>query len=568
MGFGGWRGGLWLRESTHAIGAKLDSQVIHLKYKVAFSGWINPEVQVYQEKQERKWNWLGVPGSYANGEDLHYYVDNGSTGLKLANASHFDAPAIGPLRLDVGLELRRTQKEVDSETEDQWYQRYLQEQGQNYKTLTWDPESRNDTLGLALALSTGGKGSWQASAGIGWQRVSMDVYSPMFQVGNIAKAGTIPSRNYFRDIYMSQGYSRAEAVALAQADVARLAQEFKIDPNGGDLRDITDDQKHHYNLKSANFALQYTAPGSGLTTYARVGYSARAPTSNEMYIDGVWYRQGFYANPDLKPEKNLSFQLWVNYQHAGWWLPRDRLDIGLGFYRNRIRDYIGYGPILRADELRTNTSGGHVANVNNLEPVIRQGFELNLAYAQPLFHVRGNLTLPLRHDNKMCNWQSPTGSAYERSTDADGNTVYTQIGKGDRLCYSGWNWMETSLIEPIRASLTAALTPYGGKLEIGGTVHYRGRQRAAYWYVPEYQTGSNAANASSETLPDEDGWLVAYLWPKVIKYDLFANYRFNDQFKLGIYAANLTDQMDATPTTLGYNFYPGRTVTAHLEFRF
>jgi len=63
-------------------------------------------------------------------------------------------------------------------------------------------------------------------------------------------------------------------------------------------------------------------------------------------------------------------------------------------------------------------------------------------------------------------------------------------------------------------------------------------------------------------------WLTASLWPQVVKFDLFANYRFNDRLKVGIYLANATDQMDATTTTFGYNFHPGRTLTANLEYRF
>lgn len=30
----------------------------------------------------------------------------------------------------------------------------------------------------------------------------------------------------------------------------------------------------------------------------------------------------------------------------------------------------------------------------------------------------------------------------------------------------------------------------------------------------------------------------------------------------------LCDEMDAAPTSLGYNFYPGRTITANMEYRF
>lgn len=215
--------------------------------------------------------------------------------------------------------------------------------------------------------------------------------------------------------------------------------------------------------------------------------------------------------------------------------------------------------------------GSAMANVNNLETVIRHGFELNLAYRQPLFYVRGNLTVPLRHDNKMCSYRSPSGNSYYVTTDTDGNTVYSPTGHGGSQCYSGWNWMETSLIDPIRASMTAALTPYGGKLEVGGTLHFRGKQRAAYYYVESAQTGAGSydpRNNSSGPLPNGDGWVEAYLWPKTIKVDLFANYRFNDQLKVGVYLANLTDEFDGVPTSFGYNFYPGRTITANLEYRF
>ncbi|MDR0701386.1 MAG: TonB-dependent receptor [Azoarcus sp.] len=557
------------------VRTELDSQVISLKYKAAFSKWLNPEVQLYHEKQTRKQGWTGIPGSYAMGEDLHYDVENGSSGLKLANASHFDVPAIGPLRLDAGLELRRAKKDVDSLTEEEWYQQHLADQGLSYTKMEWDPNSRSDTMGLALALSTEGNAPWQASVGIGWQRVSMDILSPRYRTGNISGEGSVYSWAHYREILRAECLQMPEPKhawcsssttirVKAQEMAAEHSHDFYIDPNSGNTRWIFDDQKHRYDLKSANFALQYTHPGSGASVYGSVAYDERAPTSNEMYINGAWMRQTFFANPDLEPEKNLSFQLGLNYKRENWLARNDQFDLGINFYRNRIRNYIAYGPIILADGVVE--SHGSVANVNNLEPVIRQGFELNLAYRQPLFYVRGNLTVPLRHDNKMCSWQAP-GGAYT-STTADGTTTTTSIGKGQKICYSGWNWMETSLIEPVRASLTAALTPYAGRLEMGGTVHYRGRQRASYWYVPKYQSGNNAANSSLDSLPDEDDFLVAKLWPRVIKLDLFANYRFNDQLKIGVYLANLTDQMEATPTTFGYNFYPGRTFTASLEYRF
>lgn len=111
------------------------------------------------------------------------------------------------------------------------------------------------------------------------------------------------------------------------------------------------------------------------------------------------------------------------------------------------------------------------------------------------------------------------------------------------------------------------LTPYQGKLELGGTLHYRGKQRASYWYVESAQgNGSNVH--SSVPLPDGEGFVTANLYPSVTKLDLFVNYRFSNDLKAGVYVSNLTDRMDATPTTFGYNFYPGRTITGNMEYRF
>ena len=558
-----WGGQPW------SVGSELKSQVISLKYRGAFSDLVNPEVQVFREVQDRKQRWLAQQGSVAPGEQMHYFVENESFGLKLANASQFDAGVLGALRMDAGFELARRNKNVDSLGEDNWAAWYIEQtQGLKVRVPEWDPDSRADTTGVSLALSTEGDGPWQASAGVGWQRVSMDIYDTRYMVGNIRKAGTQYGRTHYINLLMSQGYDRRTAITMSKDLAEEQAREFG---GVGGENWIEGDEKKSYNLKQAHFALSYTKPGTGLTTYGSIGYSERAPTSNEMYLYGSWLRTGFIANPYLEPEKNLALNIGVNYQRNALLMDRDSLNVGLGFYRNRIRNYIGYGPILRPNEAsKPGMPGGagYFASVNNLEPVVHQGFELNLAYQQPLFYVRANLTLPLRHNNKMCSWQNPSGKGYHAvQGTATGNITYTSTGKGERLCYSGWNWIEDGKIEPISGSLTAALTPYQGRLELGGTLHYRGKQRTSYWYVENAQ-GNQPGAGSSESIPEKDGFLTANLYPDVMKVDLFVNYRFSENLRAGVYIANLTDKMDATPTTFGYNFYPGRTITANMEYRF
>jgi len=554
---------------TWAVGAELDSRVLSLKYTANVSEFINPDILLYRERQEKKHRWKGIPASLAYGEDLHYFVDIQSTGIRLANASHFTVPLLGGFRLDTAFEFRRSDKDVDSLDEDKWYQLERARQGRPYTAMEWDPNARTNTHGIALNLSTESQSPWQASIGAGWQRVKLDIYSPAFQSGNVAQAGRSLSWNALYPKYRSQGYSNREARALAQAEASELRLPFFIDAEKGNLsymRFIHDNQRHHFDLKSASFALQYNRPGTGFTSYASIGYSERAPSSNEMYVSGAWMRQMFVANPFLEPEKNLSLQLGVNYKKSAWLSSQDEVGVELSYYRNRIRNHIDYGPIYMENEGFGADANMHIANVNNLEAVIRHGFELNLAYRQPLYYIRGNLTVPLRHNNKQCSWQAPSGRAYRTSHDAaTQEDVITAIGKGERLCYSGWNWMENGLIEPLRGSLTMALTP--GRFEFGSTVHYRGKRRVAYYYRADAQIWHNHDN-SLKPLPDSNGWIYANLWPKTIKVDLFANWLINDRLKAGIYIANLTDQFDGNPTTLGYDFHPGRTVTANLEYRF
>jgi len=556
-----------------SVKAELDNTVVSLKYGGNFSDWLNPQAQIFYEQQERKQRWTGTSDGSAKDQPLHYFVDIGSTGLKIDNAGHFHTALTGPLRLDVGLELRHSDKKVDSLTEDEYFVQEQQAQGRDLHALKWDPDSRTDTAGLALSLSTEGDGPWQSSVGAGCQRVWMTVEDPYFEAGNIKPGGgTLYAAGYYLPQFLAQGYPFSQALQMASEAATQSSHSVLIDPDAGGTRVAEPgDQKYRWDLKSAHFDTHYTLADTGLTPYVRVGYSERAPTSGEMYINGAWLKTYFSPNPDLEPEENLAFQAGVNYQRESWLSGNDRLDIGVNYYRNRIRNYITYGPIrqLDGDDAAPFEMGAHAAHMNDLEDFIRHGVELNLNYHHPLFYVRANLTLPIRRDNKICSWESPSGRNFHKVANPDGSITYTPYeGKGERVCYSSWDWMQTGEIEPVRGSLTAALTPLEGNLEVGGTLHYRGKQRAVFWYDPDLAGNNSAEENSAADLPDHSDFVDISLWPKVIKVDLFVNYHINDRLKAGLYLANLTDQMEATTTTFGYNFYPGRTLTASLEYRF
>jgi len=172
-----WGGQPW------SVGAELKSQVLSLKYKGAFSDLVNLQAQLFREVQDRKQRWIAQPGSIAPGEQMHYFVENESFGLKLSNASHFDAGVLGPLRMDAGAEIARRNKAVDSLGEDEFYGRHIKEtMGLDYKGQKWDPDSRSETMGLTLALSTEGDGPWQASA-----KPERDIAEPTIEISSWLK---------------------------------------------------------------------------------------------------------------------------------------------------------------------------------------------------------------------------------------------------------------------------------------------------------------------------------------------------------------------------------------------
>jgi len=239
-------------ETVWSINAELESKVISLKYGGNFSDWLNPEMQIYYENQDRKQRWLGYMGTPWVGVPQHYFVDIGSKGLKLSNASHFDAAWLGPLRFNMGLDLRRADKRLDTLTDSELKTREEHAKGNtNYRGMKWEPDSRNDVLGLELALSTEGETPWQASAGLGYQRVSLNILNPTLVSGNIKPGGgKYYGPRYYRRILRAQGVRDPELTRRSAEMSEWSKQEIFIDGSGARERRVEDNQKHHYHLVS------------------------------------------------------------------------------------------------------------------------------------------------------------------------------------------------------------------------------------------------------------------------------------------------------------------------------
>lgn len=94
-----------------------------------------------------------------------------------------------------------------------------------------------------------------------------------------------------------------------------------------------------------------------LTVRTSYGTGFRAPSFNDLYYFNPAIGNG---NPDLRPERARSWEAGLN------WRPTDTTSLDLAFYRNRIKDQIGWG--------------GTIGNLyaENLDRVSITGFEATL----------------------------------------------------------------------------------------------------------------------------------------------------------------------------------------------
>ncbi len=77
----------------------------------------------------------------------------------------------------------------------------------------------------------------------------------------------------------------------------------------------------------------YLITATGTKLKASVGTGFKAPTLSQMFQSFPAF--GFFANPDLRPESSLGYD--VGFEQA---LLRDTLTFGLTYFRNNIRNLI------------------------------------------------------------------------------------------------------------------------------------------------------------------------------------------------------------------------------------
>lgn len=134
------------------------------------------------------------------------------------------------------------------------------------------------------------------------------------------------------------------------------------------------------NKLTSNLAATYNA-ADDVRIKAVVGQGYKTPTVNDLYIFWEMYAanpggkgQFYVGNPDLKPEKSLSYELSVEKDWG------DRSTVHLGVFRNEVKDLISTywtGKLTDDDQdLYPGVMGDKVMAYHNIPEATLQGVEL------------------------------------------------------------------------------------------------------------------------------------------------------------------------------------------------
>lgn len=133
--------------------------------------------------------------------------------------------------------------------------------------------------------------------------------------------------------------------AFDKADINYLAayvqDEFRPDEKWLIIPSVRFDHSDQFSNKlTSNLAATYNA-ADDVRIKAAIGQGYKTPTVNDLYIFWEMYAanlgskgQFYVGNPDLKPEKSLSYELSVEKDWG------DRSTVHLGLFRNEVKDLI------------------------------------------------------------------------------------------------------------------------------------------------------------------------------------------------------------------------------------
>lgn len=162
---------------------------------------------------------------------------------------------------------------------------------------------------------------------------------------------------------------------------AYVQDEFRPDDKWLIIPSVRFDHSDQFSNKlTSNLAATYNA-ADDVRIKAVVGQGYKTPTVNDLYIFWEMYAanpggkgQFYVGNPDLKPEKSLSYELSVEKDWG------DRSTVHFGLFRNEVKDLIGTYWTGKMTEnypdIYPGVTGDRIMAYENISEALLQGVEL------------------------------------------------------------------------------------------------------------------------------------------------------------------------------------------------
>ncbi|MEQ4923591.1 TonB-dependent receptor domain-containing protein [Proteus hauseri] len=154
---------------------------------------------------------------------------------------------------------------------------------------------------------------------------------------------------------------------------------------------IATKHKASYQGTSENVKLTFT-PTHWLQLYTSYSTAFRAPTLSEMFNDSLHFKMRlpllgttsahWVPNPNLKPEKNRTWEYGGQLAFSNLLTKQDKLSINAVYFDTESKDYITYGPW-------QDKSIGGVLNLQafNIPKALIDGIDIGLRYTHPYFSM-------------------------------------------------------------------------------------------------------------------------------------------------------------------------------------
>ncbi len=327
-------------------------------------------------------------------------------------------------------------------------------------------------------------------------------------------------------------------------------KEISLRKCGGSIREYREWQVNDESGKlSPTFAIAVKPGLEWLELFANYGRAWRPPAITETLTYGSAHSTSTqYPNPFLKPESTTAWETGFNIQHSDFILDNDRFFAKVAYFNTQVDDYINLH-IARVKPGIFSPSIGNAVYMNNQTKSRFRGLEYQLNYDADWFYVDMTYTRMIGK-NDYCTKSAWLGDvAYVGGNSGNYYQVPADDWNNFSRCNDGTIFNASSFLPGDRGSLTLGGRAFNRQLDAGVIVRFN----------PGYQDYSTPTN-------------FPYLadWPKYTLYDLYANYKINDQFTLRGSIENLADRAyvvnygDIQSSTLGR----GRTFQTGLEFKF